>query len=40
MAIGMTNEYTRKRKIDDSTEGIKEGKKGMRDEDRQELCMC
>ena len=36
----MINEYARKREIGDSTEGMKEGKEGMRDEDRQELCMC
>jgi len=31
----MANEYARKKEIDDSTEGMKEGKKGMRDEARQ-----
>jgi len=27
VAIGMTNEYARKREIDDSTEGMNEGRK-------------
>jgi hypothetical protein len=40
MAIGRTNEYASKREKDDNTEGMKEGKKGVRDEDRQELRMC
>jgi hypothetical protein len=39
MEIGVTNEYARKRERDDSTEGMKEGKKAMVDEDGQELCM-
>jgi hypothetical protein len=40
VAIGITNEYARKREIVDSRERTKEGKKEMKDEDGQELYMC